>query len=342
MENAETVEKIFNNVTHSKKIHEAVLFVENSKGDFSVNCGYGGKDIYSPIFMASVTKLFVTTCILILQEQKKLSLDNNIDNYIDKTILEGLHIYKGKEYSYKITLSDLLFNKSGLADGLEEGGFLKSVVQNDIEVSFEAVLAKTKELGPHFKPNKAKKAYYSDLNFRLLCIVIEKVTGLPLAEVYQNYICIPLGLGNTYLPTRENVFIPNVYYKNKSLHPKNFFISSYNYDAISTAKDLMKFLKAFWCGVLFPNSAFEKLSEYRKLQISMGPIYYGGGYMQIPLNSIYTFFMGKSELIGHSGTTGSFAFYYPFKDLFFVGGVNQMADPGIPIRLVMRLAMSVK
>jgi hypothetical protein len=52
--------------------------------------------------------------------------------------------------------------------------------------------------------------------------------------------------------------------------------------------------------------------------------------------------MGKGELIGHSGSTGSFAFYYPSKELFFVGDVNQMADPSIPIRLSMQLAIAAK
>ena len=52
--------------------------------------------------------------------------------------------------------------------------------------------------------------------------------------------------------------------------------------------------------------------------------------------------MGKGELIGHSGHSGSFAFYYPHKDLFFVGDVNQLANPGLPIQLVMKLAMTIK
>ena len=113
-------------------------------------------------------------------------------------------------------------------------------------------------------------------------------------------------------------------------------------DSITTARELMIFLKAFFNGTFFPKSSFKKLSKYGKLQITMGPINYGGGYMQIPLKSIYTFFMGKGELICHSGATGSFAFYYPDKDLYFVGDFNQMASPGIPIRFLMKLAMKLK
>jgi len=63
--------------------------------------------------------------------------------------------------------------------------------------------------------------------------------------------------------------------------------------------------------------------------------------MQIPLNGAATLFMGKGELLGHSGSSGSFAFYYPEKNLYIVGDLNQLDNPALPIRLVMRLAMSI-
>jgi len=342
MKNKEAIEKVFNSATRSKSVHEAVLFVENTKGDFSVSYGYGGRDKHSPLFTASVTKLFVTSCILILEEQKKLSLDDLIVDYIDKGLLDKILIYKGVDYSDTLTISDLLFHKSGLPDGLLDGDFLKNLMQENSEFSFEVVLDRTKAMCPHFAPNTANKAYYSDINFRLLVKIIENVTGTSLAQVYQEYICKPIGMTNTYLPTNSEDFIPGIYYKSEKSHFPKFFTGSYNYDAISTAADLMLFLKAFWNGALFPHSVFEKLSTYRKLQITMGPIYYGGGYMKIPLKNINTLFMGKGELIGHSGSTGSFAFYYPEKDLYFVGDLNQMACPSLPIRLLIKLAMSTE
>lgn len=64
--------------------------------------------------------------------------------------------------------------------------------------------------------------------------------------------------------------------------------------------------------------------------------------MKIPLGGLVTLFMGKGELLGHSGSTGSFAFYYPAWDLFLVGYVNQMANPALPVRLVVRLAKSIR
>ncbi len=341
MDNKEIIGKKFKSLTNSKKIYEAVLLVENSSGDFSVYFEYGGKTIDSPIQAASVGKLFTTTCIIILQEQKKLSLDNLVVDYYDKKTFNGLHKYKGVDYSHKLTISDLLFQTSGLPDYEAEGGIIKRAIKEDFHINTNELIKITKTLKPRFAPF-GKKAYYSDLNFQLLGEIIEKITQTPLERVFNNYIFEPLGLTKTYLPVKED-FVPNIFYKNQSLYrPKLIMSLRGGGNTITTARELMIFLKAFFKGYFFPQSIFEKLSRYRKLQITMGPIYYGGGYMQIPLNNILTLFMGKGELLGHSGSTGSFAFYYPHKDLYFVGDTNQLANPGLPIHLTIKLAMSIK
>jgi CubicO group peptidase (beta-lactamase class C family) len=343
MDNKVIIEKKFNNVTRSKQIHEAVLLVENSSGDFSVNIGYGGKTIDTPLYSASVGKLHTTACALMLQEQGKLSLDDKLTKYFDNNTLKNLHIYKGKEYSFELTLSDLLFQTSGLPDYeyAAKEGVIKRGIKEDFAISTAELVEIVKTLKPRFAP-LGKKAYYSDINFQLLGEVVEKVAQMPLEDVFRKYLFEPLGLTKTYLPTGDD-FIPNIYYKNQSIHrPKLLMSLRGGGCAITTARELMIFLKAFFNGYYFPKSLFEKLSVYRKLQITMTVISYGGGYMQVPLGSIFTLFMGKGELIGHSGSTGSFAFYYPHKDLFFVGDVNQLANPGLSFPLLLKLAMAVK
>ncbi len=101
-------ERIFNKTVAENTISEAVIFVENTKGDFSFYQGYDGKDIDSPMLMASITKLFTTACIFVLQEEGRLSLDDKIKNYLDDSVLNGLQVYRGKEYSFELTISDLL------------------------------------------------------------------------------------------------------------------------------------------------------------------------------------------------------------------------------------------
>lgn len=344
MKGAEALEQIFTRAVGSWRIHEAVLLAENSTGSMSVCCGHGGKHADSPLTMASTAKLFTTVCILQLWSQGKLSLEDKVARYVDGGVLKGLHVLKGKEYSYELTLADLLFQTSGLPDYFEEGSNMrKKSVTGDYHISFAQMVEMTKQLHPHFAPKQApRRAFYSDINFDLLGEIIERVAQQPLEAVYRELIYQPLSLSRTYLPTGEQT-VPEIYYKDQRLHrPQAIMSYRASGGCITTARELMVFLKGFFGGALFPVGLLEKLAVYRRLQLTMGPIRYGGGYMQIPLCSANTLYMGKGELLGHSGTTGSFAFYYPYKDLYMVGDLNQMAHPSYPIRLVMKLAMGYK
>ena len=342
---AKKFEKVFDKFTNSKKINEGILLIENTKGDFSFSKGYGGKELDSPILMASITKLFTTTCTLKLFEQGKLSLNDKVYNYFKPNILNGIHTYKGKDYSSELTISDLLFQTSGLPDVFLEGkdNMKNRIIQEDYYISFPDMINRVKDLKPHFDPTRKDKAYYADINFDILGKIIEEVSGLTLSEAYKSYIFEPLGLSNTYLPENINDEIPKMYYKAEAIsRPMSVISSGASGGCVTNTHELMIFIKAFFGGELFDKNIFNSLSNYNKLQSSMGPIYYGGGYMQIPLEGIVSLFMGEGELIGHSGSTGSFAFYYPVKDLFIVGDINQIAYAALPIRLSMKLAMAIK
>ncbi|WP_322413775.1 serine hydrolase, partial [Clostridium perfringens] len=116
-----------------------MLVIEYTCGAFSFSKSYGGKELDSPLLMASITKLFTTTCILVLQEQGKLSLDDKITKYFNNSMLRGLHVYYGKEYSFDLTLSDLMFQTSGLPDIFEEGkaSTKNKIVKKDFCITFE-------------------------------------------------------------------------------------------------------------------------------------------------------------------------------------------------------------
>ncbi|MEK4288997.1 serine hydrolase domain-containing protein [Paenibacillus sp. FSL P4-0502] len=342
---SQKIEQAFKKTISSRHIHEGVLYIENTDGDYSYNIGYGEKNIDSPLLMASITKLFTTTCILALQERGKLSLDDKVTQYFDNAVLSGLHVFGGNDYSFDLTISDLLFQVSGLPDVFEEGkeNDKRRAIKEDYYITFEEQIALIKKLKPHFMPRTKRKAYYADINFDLLGEIIEKVEQSTLAEVYKRFIFDPLSLVSTYLPEGDNDFVPNIFYQNKSINRSKFIRSSRaSGGCITTARELMIFMKAFFGGELFNKVIFEKLTASNKLQASMGPIFYGSGYMRIPLDGLITLFMGKGELMGHSGSTGSFAFFYPVKDLFMVGDLNQMGNAALPIRLSMKLAMMTK
>ena len=332
---------LFDKYIQEKKIYESVVLIKKGNGETIFSKAYGGKDIDSPIIAASITKMFTAACIFILVQQGYIALHDNLLNFYEPAYLNGLHFYKGKDYSYDLKISDLLYQTSGLADIYEEGknSVKKQAIISDTYITFDKNIALTKEKEAHFPPDCKTNAHYADINYNILGDIIEKVTKCPLEKVFEKYIFSKINMAKTYLPVSEKEYIPMVYYGDKQLYRPQFIMcSKASGGCITSTRDLMTFIQAFFRGELFDKKMLD-LKLYRKLQLSMFPIYYGSGYMRIKMGGFSTSFLGQGDLIGHSGSTGSYAFYYPNKELFFVGDFNQMKYPALPIRFVMQLAM---
>ncbi len=333
---------LFDAYIQKKMIYESVVLIENGTGETIFSKAYGGKTVNSPIVAASITKMFTAACIFTLIQSGYLTLDDSLSDFYEPAYLKGLHVYKGKDYSCELKISDLLYQTSGLADIYEEGknNIKKQAVRSDTFITFEKNIALTKEKEAHFPPGYKMNAHYADINYNILGDIIEKVTKCPLESVFEKYIFSKMHMSETYLPVSEKEHIPMVRYGDRQLYRPQFIMSSKaSGGCITTAKDLMIFIQAFFRGELFDKKMLD-LKRYRKLQMSMFPVCYGSGYMRIKMGGFSTSFLGKGDLTGHSGSTGSFAFYYPDKELFFVGDFNQMKYPALPVRFVMQLAMS--
>lgn len=332
------IQKVFNHTIKAGKLHKAVLLVENGDVSFQEKFSYGGCEVDTTIVAASITKMFTTACILKCMEKGLLSLDDKLSHYFDEDILRGLHVYKNTDYTQEITIRNLLFQNSGFPDSFEAGD-ISEVLREDKYTSFDDFLEITKQQKAHFVPGQGNKAYYANINFDLLGEILCKILQMPINEVYQQLILEPLEMKHSYVAS-EDAYVPPIYYGELELNrPKTIRSGIPSGGIISTASDLMIFNKAFWGGRLFNLEILPELTVYRRLQANKGPVKYGGGYMQMKLGTITTSFMGKGELLGHFGTTGSFMFYYPEKDLYFVGDLNQFKNPALPFRLLLRLAM---
>lgn len=333
---------LFDKYIRNKKIYESVVLIEKGTGETIFSKAYGGKEIDSPIIAASITKMFTAACIFILIQQGFMTLNDSLLNFYEPAYLNGLHFYKGKDYSYDLKIADLLCQTSGLADLYEEGknSIKKQAITSDTFVTFDKNIALTKEKEAHFPPNYKNKAHYADINYYILGDIIEKVTKCSLEEVFEKYVFSKINMTKTYLPVSQKEYIPMVYYGDKQLYRPQFIMcSKAGGGCITSARDLMIFIRAFFHGELF-NKKFLCSKPYGKLQPSMWHVCYGSGYMRIKMGGFSTSFLGQGDLIGHSGSTGSFAFYYPDKELFFVGDFNQIKYPALPVRFVMQLAMS--
>jgi CubicO group peptidase (beta-lactamase class C family) len=330
--------------------------VDNKKvfgTEFAIKCNgetwqdvAGNFVLNQPYFIASTTKLFTTSLLLKLVEQKKLSLNDSIGLHLDSNILKGLHIYKGKEYSNIITIKQLMAHTTGLPDYFQgknkEGNSLEIELSSGIDQSwnFEDVIRISKSMEPHFVPNTKGKALYSDTNFQLLGRMIENKTGKSFAENCFENIISPLSLEKTYVYTDSNDQNPKLlYFKNKELHvPKAMASFGCDGGMVSTSSDMIVFLEAFFQGKLFPKIFIEDLKQWNKIFF---PMQSGVGIHLFRLPWIFNPFRSVPDLIGHSGLSGALAFYSPKHNLFICGTVNQVAYPDQSFKTAIKLINEV-
>jgi CubicO group peptidase (beta-lactamase class C family) len=317
----EKFEKIFNE--YAKTAYEGVVY--GMKDGEKFNAQYGN-DLDKKFPIGGVTKLFTITCVLKLIENKKLILDTKLPVYLSEEECKNLCVLKGLDHSKVITIRDLIYQTSGLSDYFNE--FVKPhISKSDMKYTFSDKINWTKKLGGMDKP--AKQAYYSNLNTDLLTYIIEKSTGKTIMEVYKENIFEPLGLKNTYIPMNDSDYVPALFFDGKPLKRPNLLRSCYGSGGlISTARELMKFLVAFFSGKLFNISLFEKIMNFIPMANGLDSASYGGGLMRIK---------SKKVIIGQLGYTGAFAFADPNAKVYYVGYLSQVDCQQINAKMIVEL-----
>ena len=142
-------------------------------------------DINSRI--GSVTKTFTVTALLELVDQGRVHLDDPIGSY--------LH---GVPDGDRITLRDLADMRSGLFPYSADPGFIKALYSHPTRGFTPGQL-----LGYAFRhPNlfaAGTQYLYSNTNTVLIGLVVEKITGTPLAEYLRRHVTGPSHLPHSYL-----------------------------------------------------------------------------------------------------------------------------------------------
>lgn len=191
----------------------------------------------------------------------------------------------------------------------------------------------TRVLPPQAVPGRGR-SYYSDTNYQLLGAVIEAITGQTFDQALRSRICDPLGLMQTGVLAGTDMGLA-IYHKDRAL-PVPHLLSSMGPDGgiISTADDLLIFLRAFMQNRLFKVGNAAQMRQWNRLFF---PLQYGYGLMRFKLPRWLTLFRATPELIGHSGSSGSFAFYAPEPDIYLIGTFNQTDAPQRPFGFMLRV-----
>jgi CubicO group peptidase (beta-lactamase class C family) len=339
-----SLQAVLDKTVDGKKIFGASFAMK--KDGFSWFGASGNLSNEQPYFIASTTKLFTTSIILKLKSEGKLKLEDKISKYLDKPIMNGLHIYKGKDYSDEITIKHLLAHTSGLADYFQGKGTNGKSLEDDIKNgndqfwTFEQAIERTKAMKPLFIPGTKNKANYSDTNFQLLGKIIDFITNKSYSSNCEELIIKPLNLSNTYLYKDATDKAPKtLYYKSNELDiPKA--MSSFGADGgiVSTSAEMLIFIEAFFTGILFPKEYVNNLQDWNKIFF---PMKSGIGIHLFKLPWIFNPTGAVPYFIGHSGLSGALAYYSPKENLFVAGTVNQVAHPDISFKTMIKLTQKM-
>ncbi|MGW0971770.1 serine hydrolase domain-containing protein [Streptomyces sp. NPDC002516] len=237
-------------------------------GTWSATAGLGDLRTGAPRSTAdryrvgSITKTFVSTVLLQLEAEKRLSLDDTVDHW-----LPGLIHGNGNDGT-RITVRQLLNHTSGIFNYTADEDFVATHFARDgflrhryDTLTPEQLVAVALSHKPDFAPGTSWN--YSNTNYVLAGMVIEKVTGRSYASEIRDRIVKPLQLRATSLPgTRATVPGPHsrAYsklaetttgptYDATSLNPS---MASSAGEMISDSADLDRFYGALLRGRLLP------------------------------------------------------------------------------------------
>lgn len=149
--------------------------------------------------VGSNTKAFVATVLMQLVSARTVDLDAPVERYLPGVVQgDGID-------GNRITVRNLMQHTSGLPEYLE-----LPELDQDYEVmvakrfdAAELVHSALRTMPAHFPPGE--KAEYSNTNYLLVGMLIEKVTGKPFAEEVTRRVIEPLGLQATYIPAPGEV-----------------------------------------------------------------------------------------------------------------------------------------
>lgn len=214
----EAVDKIFARWDKPDSPGCALGVIQN--GVFIYKKGYGmaNLELASPLTPRSVfrigstSKQFTAMCIALLEEEGRLSLNDDIREYLPEM----------PEYQAPVTIRHLIHHTSGIRDYLTLWE-IAGVRENDFFTDPEVVdmLARQKEI--NFAPGE--EWLYSNSGYFLLAEIVKRVTGESMRIYAEEKIFKPLGMDHTHYHTDPTELVRNRAYGYSSRRGGGFNIS---------------------------------------------------------------------------------------------------------------------
>ncbi len=250
----------------------------------------------------SVSKQFTAACILLLEQQGKLSINDDIRKYVPEL----------RNYGNTIKIRHLLHHTSGLKDWGSVADIAGWPRTTKTYTNDDALHIMSLQKTLNNKPGD--EFIYSNSNYNLMAIIIQRVSGSSLAEFSRKFIFAPAGMMNTSWRDNYRRIVPNraiAYSKTGSIYlttmPNE---NAYgNGGLITTAEDLLRWNNFYLQGKFGNPSLLSKQLTTDTFNNGNKNNYAAGLF----LDSI-----NGNRAIAHSGATAGYRAnmeYFPDADL---------------------------
>ena len=275
----------------------------------------------TPFEIASVTKMVTAATVLRFVEEGRLDLDAKLADLLRAGQAKGFE---------SVTIRQLLTHTSGLPDYWSDAsgrkGFLHAFLREPGRVwEPDGILAYARAMR---RGNPGEQFCYSDTNYVLLGLVLERLANLPLHRIFRGMIFDPLGMRDTWMSYRESPRgrAPSHRFEGRDdLHGVPRQSADWaGGGLVSTTADLEKLLRGMVSGGLFKKAGTLDLMR-RAVPTGGAGITYGMGIYRVDPGN------GSGELWGHDGHGNAFAYYWPERGLFFTGTLNQTKNDWWPL-----------
>jgi D-alanyl-D-alanine carboxypeptidase len=207
--------------------------------------------------VASMAKSVVSAIVLQLVDEGALSLGDTVDHW-----LPGV-----TRNNPDATIEDLLRLESGIPDYSLDPRHMAPYYAGDFDYGYtpEALVALANDHEPEFAPGEGWS--YSNTNYALLAMVIERITGALLADVVAERITGPLGMTRSGFLTTGAMPAPFAHgymVLDGDLVDVTGINASSVYGAgnlVATAEDMVTFYRALAAGAVVPEPLLSRMIE---------------------------------------------------------------------------------
>jgi len=218
---------------------------------------YAGQPITSDMKfgIASNTKLFVSTTMLMLSEDGIISLDDSLHKWLPTY----------PDINSNITIRQLLNHTSGISDPIFVSPWMDTIMAHPTRV-FTPVEVLSWVGAPLFAPGTGWS--YSNINYILAGMIAQSATGYHISEIIRDSILTPLNLNNTFYDVEESEIgtIAHRWWNNVDFHDTSRVgVNSAGGPAgaiFSTSSDMTQWYHALFSGQLVNQASIAELATF--------------------------------------------------------------------------------